>query len=53
MYKRYVAPNGNSGLVRDNGDGSLTYFLENPDNSDYQQYLKWLEEGNTPLPVEE
>jgi len=23
------------------------------DNTDYQQYLKWLEEGNTPLPAEE
>jgi hypothetical protein len=22
-------------------------------NRDYQQYLKWLEEGNTPLPAEE
>jgi hypothetical protein len=24
----------------------------NPDNTDYQAYLKWLEEGNTPLPAE-
>jgi hypothetical protein len=24
-----------------------------PDNTDYQQYLKWLEEGNKPLPAEE
>ena len=24
-----------------------------PDNTDYQQYLRWLEEGNTPLPAEE
>jgi len=22
------------------------------DNTDYQQYLKWVEEGNTPLPAE-
>lgn len=22
-------------------------------NNDYHQYLKWLEEGNTPLPAEE
>ena len=22
-------------------------------NKDYQEYLKWLEEGNTPLPAEE
>lgn len=25
----------------------------NPDNSDYQAYLKWVEEGNTPTPAEE
>jgi hypothetical protein len=25
----------------------------NPDNTDYQAYLKWVEEGNTPLPAEE
>jgi hypothetical protein len=24
-----------------------------PDNTDYQEYLKWLEAGNTPLPAEE
>jgi hypothetical protein len=23
-----------------------------PANTDYQTYLKWLEEGNTPLPAE-
>ena len=25
----------------------------NPDNTDYQAYLRWLEAGNTPLPAEE
>jgi hypothetical protein len=31
--------------------GKLIPF--DPDNTDYQQYLKWLEEGNQPLPAEE
>ena len=24
-----------------------------PDNTDYQAYLRWLEEGNIPLPADE
>ena len=25
----------------------------NPDNTDYQTYLKWVEEGGVPLPADE
>ena len=32
-------------------DGAIIPF--DPDNTDYQQYLKWLAEGNEPLPAEE
>ena len=41
------------GIIRFNEDGSITSFLFDLANNDYQQYLKWLEEGNTPLPAEE
>lgn len=30
-----------------------TFIPFDPDNTDYQAYLRWLEEGNTPLPAEE
>ena len=32
-------------------DGAAIPF--DPDNTDYQAYLKWVSEGNTPLPAEE
>jgi hypothetical protein len=38
-------------IIRHDGD-SISSFSENPDNTDYQDYLKWVEEGNTPLSAE-
>ena len=36
--------------VRRVEDGAWIPF--DPANTDYQAYLKWLDEGNTPLPAE-
>ena len=32
--------------------GANTSFPLDPANTDYQEYLKWLAEGNVPLPAE-
>jgi hypothetical protein len=34
-------------------DGQVYGIPFDPDNTDYQAYLKWVSEGNTPLPAEE
>jgi hypothetical protein len=33
-------------------NGVITSFIFNEANTDYQAYLKWVAEGNTPLPAE-
>jgi Sec7-like guanine-nucleotide exchange factor len=53
MYKLYKTTDGKTGVLKQNENGSITSFLENSANTDYQAYLKWLDEGNTPLPADE
>lgn len=46
------SPDGSpSNTIRRMDDG-VTIPLD-PDNLDYQKYLKWLDEGNTPEPADE
>ena len=40
-------------VIRDNGNGSFTSFSDDPANTDYQAYLKWVSEGGVPLPADE
>lgn len=34
-------------IIKTDGD-TASSFLEDPNNKDYQEYLEWLAEGNTP-----
>jgi hypothetical protein len=50
MYKlNKPTLSGQESVIRTT-DGAVIPF--DPDNSDYQTYLKWVSEGNTPLPSE-
>ena len=50
MYKLKQNFTGGLDFVIRLSDNAVIPF--DPANSDYQTYLKWLEEGNTPLPAE-
>ena len=50
MYKLFMH-NGQIVSIYRLLDGASIPF--DPANTDYQQYLKWLSEGNTPTPADE
>lgn len=51
FYFKYVPPmmeDEITSYVCKHGDNLFLWFPENENNPIYQQYLAWLEEGNTP-----
>ena len=52
MYKQIKNENGivPNFIVREIDNAFIPF---DPDNTDYQAYLAWVAEGNTPLPAEE
>jgi hypothetical protein len=53
MYKLGKNPTGNVVCVRIIDGQNIKTIPFNPDNTDYQEYLKWVEAGNTPEPADE
>ena len=52
MYKLLNTMGGEC-VLKTNDDASISSIPFDPANTDYQAYLKWLEEGNEPLPPDE
>jgi len=54
-YKLYIriGKTEADAAITTNENGSVTSFLFDENNPDYQAYLEWLAEGNTPLPADE
>ena len=50
MYKLHINSFGQNNCVIRIFDGACIPF--DPANTDYQAYLEWLAEGNTPEPAE-
>ena len=52
MYKLYKTPSGQDAAMTIGVEPQISFAFD-PNNTDYQAYLKWLAEGNTPEPADE
>jgi hypothetical protein len=52
MYK-LLKTSGDMGAVMKEENGFIISIPFDPANTDYQEYLKWVAEGNTPEPADE
>jgi hypothetical protein len=53
IYKLYKTLDGKDAAYKVNEDGSMNSFIFDPANTDYQAYLKWVDEGGIPEPADE
>ena len=52
MSYAYTWPDAEkTSLKREDADGNVAFVPADPGNRDYAEFLAWLDEGNTPLPV--
>jgi hypothetical protein len=53
MYKLYKFQDEVVGAYKDTGQVRICFTFKDPANTDYQEYLKWVSEGNEPAPPDE
>ncbi len=53
MYKLFKFNGEVVGAIKQEGNLQTVFGFNSPDNTDYQEYLKWVAEGNEPEPADE